>query len=303
MITRRRVITLSVLLCALLILPIARPYAFAAGEVRHYHITSKLLASAGEAAERELSIYLPERYDTTELAYPVVYLIHGFSGTNRTFLGAGYGGTMSDVRVDLIADRLIESGEIKPLIIVLPNMNRSWTRKEEGITPYDDYLVHEIVPFVDSNFRTIPRREGRAITGHSLGGHDALFIALQHPDMFSLAGGLSSGYPGGSLPGRDLVGNHDQASFPLHFWLYAGTNDQFALAPLNRDFVALLKEFGLPYVYEEDEGDHFNRIAQRLSENLEYFSGFLPGGIVPVAFHSALFTTWGRLRTTQLSRR
>ena len=61
------------LLCASMI----QPVAFAAGRVEYQQITSKILADAGRVAERELSVYLPEEYDTSGLAYPVLYLLHG----------------------------------------------------------------------------------------------------------------------------------------------------------------------------------------------------------------------------------
>ena len=148
--------------CALLLL-ILPSIAFAEGRVVHHQITSQILADAGQSAERELSVYLPEEYETSTGHYPVMYLIHMFTGTNRTFLGAGASGRMTGIHVNEIVDKLIEDGQIQPMIVILPNMNRV----DRVSPPYNDYLAQEIVPFVDSMYRTVPNREGRAITGHS----------------------------------------------------------------------------------------------------------------------------------------
>jgi hypothetical protein len=61
---------------------------------------------------------------------------------------------------------------------------------------------------------------------------------------------------------------------PIQFWLYVGINDLSGLAPYNRDFAEALREYGLPIKYIEDDGDHIDKIAQRLAEFIEYASGF-----------------------------
>lgn len=266
---------------------------FAGGKVEHHQITSKILADGGEVAERELSVYLPEEYNTSGLVYPVLYLISGTTGTNRTLLGAGYGGTMSDANAQVIVDNLINEGTIKPLIVVLPHLGRN----RASVAPFDDYLAQEIVPFVDTEYRTISRREARTISGHSRGGHDALHIAFKYPHLSSLVGGHGSGAVGGGvLPARDVVAAHNQNQFPLHFWLSVGKNDKQARIRLNRDFVKVLQEFNFPHVFVEDDGNHFSRVAARLADSIVFFSEKLGGGIVAVQPRGKLTTAWGQIK-------
>ncbi len=257
---------------------------FTSGKIVHHQIQSDILANAGQASNRELSVYLPEGYESSEDTYPTIYLLHGASGTNRTFLGAGYQGTyMTGINANLIADPLIQEGKIKPLIIIFPNMNREWGRE---LDPYDDYFVKEIVPFIDTTYRTAARREQRAITGHSEGGHGALHIAFSFPELFRFVGGLSSSSPGGPLPGASIINAHNQNNYFLQFWLYVGQNDDFPdIPPQNHILVTLLEAAGLPYTFIEDTGTHFNMIARRLEENFIFFSEQF----------DALFQSQGRL--------
>ena len=113
-------------LCILIIMLLSPTITLGAGKVKYYQIDSKILANGGEQAQRELGIYLPEEYDTSGTSYPVLYLIHGFTGNNRTFFGGGYGGAMSNANVSLIMDRLIQEGKITPFIVVCPDVNRIW---------------------------------------------------------------------------------------------------------------------------------------------------------------------------------
>ena len=175
---------------------------------------------------------------------------------------------MSDANVSVIVDGLVREGRIKPLIVACPDVN--------SIGIFDEYLPRDIVSFVDKTFRTIRNRESRAIAGHSNGGISSLYMALAHPEAFSVAGGFSS-YGLESLTMRldELVKAHSQKSYPTRFWLYAGTNDQLGAIYPARDFVAALKEESLPTEYLEDDGDHINKVAQRLGDFIEYSAGFL----------------------------
>jgi hypothetical protein len=146
--------------------------AFCAGEVRQYQIQSRILLHGRETAQRTLSVYLPEGYDTSGASYPVLYLIHGHGGNNTTFLGGHYE-HMSEANVGVIVDMLIQEQKIKPLIVVCPDVDRIWwTSLEEketgvGIDPYNEYLLHDVASFVDRKLRTLADRGSRAIAGHS----------------------------------------------------------------------------------------------------------------------------------------
>ena len=109
---------------------------------------------------------------------------------------------LQQLGMDAAADALIKAGEIKPLRIVCPNMDNSRginsaeqyreLKGKHGVVHkgrYEDYLLDELLPFVDSTFPTILERSARYIGGISSGGYTALSIGLRHPELFSKVGG------------------------------------------------------------------------------------------------------------------
>jgi enterochelin esterase-like enzyme len=227
--------------------------AFCAGNVKQYQVL------AG-GAKRNMSVYLPEGCGESGTSYPVLYLLHGLTGDDRTFFGVGYAasGEMSDANVSVIVDRLVQEGKVRPLIVACPALG------------LDEDVLRYFVPFIDATLRTIPKKDSRAIAGHSAGGYDALFIALEHPEAFSIAGGFSVWAPSETTAGQ-LIKTHDLKSNSILFWLYAGTQDDGA-AKQNRHFVEFLRANGLDTTYTEDDGNHANKVAERLSEFIEFLS-------------------------------
>jgi enterochelin esterase-like enzyme len=269
-----------------------QPDTFATGRVEHHQIISKVLAEAGLADKKELSVYLPEEYDTSGLAYPVLYLLHGGWSLNCGLLCSNRVFFEGPFAVVQSVDKLIGEGKIKPLIVVSPDMNFRNVRDLLSDLPIaKDYMSQEVIPFVDMKYRTIPSRKGRAIAGWSDGACGANFLGLSLPEMFSLVGALA----GGALISwvRDFS-THNQKMFPLQFWIYCGRNDDFGNSPEVRELVKALEEVNIPHVYIEDDGDHYNRIAQRLVESIVFFSERLGGGVVAVQPRGTLATTWGR---------
>lgn len=235
--------------------------------MKHFEVPS---ASPEDLPGTALSVYLPEGYDTSGALYPVLYLIHGTPGDEMLFVGGkpDYPDWTKDwvsaSNVKTISDRLIREGRINPLLVVCPNMS--------AVSSLDANLIKDIVSFMDKTFRTLPRRESRAIAGHSTGGFRAMFMTFKRPELFSVVGGFSS-YFEGDL--RKAAADHKQKSLPLRFWMYAGTRDGYSIAKPNREFAEVLRENGLPVLAIEDDGDHFNRLGQRLGEFIEYSAGFL----------------------------
>jgi enterochelin esterase-like enzyme len=245
------------------------------------------IADAGQPAQRELSIYVPEGYETSALAYPVLYLIHGYSLDNRLWIK--YAPNFAPL--DRI-DELVETGEVAPLIIVMPDMGPV----NRNVKSVEDHFIQEIMPFVEEHYRTIAVREGRAIGGYSLGGADAFHIALSYPDLFSIAVGYSSG--GRSFPWmRGMLEAHSQELFPLRFWVSCGRSD--SLVSASRNFAEMLEELGLPYVYFENAGGHEDPVEfeERIVESVYFLSEILPGSVTSVELLDETFTTWGYIKT------
>ncbi|OGO18949.1 MAG: hypothetical protein A2Z14_04850 [Chloroflexi bacterium RBG_16_48_8] len=134
---------------------------------------------------RPLAIYLPPNYEDGEDRFPTSYLLAGFTGTGLTFLN--HQAWEEDIRSRL--DRLIYTGECKPMIVVMPDCFTRYGGSQYLDSPatghYQSYLL-EIVEYVDRHFRTLADRDHRVILGKSSGGYGALMNAMQHPEIFGL---------------------------------------------------------------------------------------------------------------------
>ena len=131
------------------------------------------------------SIYLPPDYYVSNRRYPVVYLLHGY-GDNET-------GWVQFGEADRIADDRIKAGELPPMIIVMPNGGATfYVNDYQNKVRYEDMFVQELIPHIDSSFRTRTQREYRAISGLSMGGFGSLTLAMHHPDLFGSCAALSA---------------------------------------------------------------------------------------------------------------
>jgi S-formylglutathione hydrolase FrmB len=85
-------------------------------------------------------------------------------------------------------DGLIADGKMQPMILVMPDMSTayggSFCVNSALNGNHEDYIVNEIVPYIDANYRTLPSRTSRAIAGHCMGGYAAMYLSMRHPDVF-----------------------------------------------------------------------------------------------------------------------
>src|SRR5690606_35996458 len=146
----------------------------------------------GETDSPEVSIYLPPGYaDETGRRYPVLYLLHGYSGTDESWFGddAFWDGRAA-------ADRAIGAGAAEKMIIVMPNCYNAFggcMYANSAATGYwEDYIADDLVAYVDSHYRTIPDRSARGLAGHSMGGYGVMLIGMHRPDVFSALYSLSA---------------------------------------------------------------------------------------------------------------
>ena len=147
----------------------------------------------GDSADRSVTIYLPPGYDEdTDVRYPVVYLLHGYTADNTLWTGSGY---IPGLNIKNIADSLIQQGKIKPMILVAPDANNkywgSWYTNSSATGNWEDFIAQDLVQHVDSTYRTLPQAQSRGITGHSMGSIGALQLAMKHPEVYSAVYGLS----------------------------------------------------------------------------------------------------------------
>jgi enterochelin esterase family protein len=136
----------------------------------------------GDPYIRNVPVYLPPGYDETDTRYPVVYLLTGFAGRGTVMMND----SVFDENIQERMDRLISSGEVQPMILVMPDgMTRyggSQYINSTGTGRYQDHLIQELVPYIDHTYRTRP--DARAIAGKSSGGYGALVHAMHHPEIF-----------------------------------------------------------------------------------------------------------------------
>ncbi|MDJ1502258.1 alpha/beta hydrolase family protein [Xanthocytophaga agilis] len=114
--------------------------------------------------------------------FPVVYLLHGYSGNQSDWIKK--------------APAIREYVDLYKMIIVCPDGGySSWYFDSPVDTKwkYETYVADELVKWVDKNYKTVKSPAGRSITGLSMGGHGALYLALRHQDVFGAAGSMSGG--------------------------------------------------------------------------------------------------------------
>jgi enterochelin esterase-like enzyme len=141
----------------------------------------------GDSSARTIPVYLPPDYETSAERYPVVYFLAGFSGGGTLLLNESMWGETLPQRID----RLMRTGKIDPIIVVMADcrtkLGGSQYINSVATGRYEEYIVDELVPWVDATYRTIAERDSRAVMGKSSGGYGATVLAMRHTDRFGLA--------------------------------------------------------------------------------------------------------------------
>lgn len=217
--------------------------------------------------DRRMTVYTPAGYETSGKRYPVFYLLHGMGGDEEAWIALG--------RTSQILDNLIAQGKAKPMIVVMtngnaaqeaapgesslgfvvPSMQQPKTMEGSFETAFPD-----VVKFVDSNYRTINSKQGRAIAGLSMGGYHALHISKQYPDMFNYVGLFSAAI----MPGKDVkspIYDNMEGKLKIQFgkkpalyWIGIGNTD--FLYKDNEMYRKMLDEKGYKYTYYESSEGH-----------------------------------------------
>jgi S-formylglutathione hydrolase FrmB len=157
------------------------------GHVEQFVFDSEALKNtAGENSNPKVSVYLPADYDKSKNRYPVIYYLHGFTGTDSIYAS-----------MKTILDQAIQKNKIRPFILVQADHNTlfqgSFYSNSSYIGNYEDFQAKELVAFIDEKYRTIANKNSRGIAGHSMGGYGAIKLGMLYPDVFSSVYGLSPG--------------------------------------------------------------------------------------------------------------
>lgn len=170
---------------------------YAAKDVPHGDVRIHWYYAKTTGAWRHAYVYTPPDYDRDARArYPVLYLQHGSGEDERGWSNQG--------RANFILDNLIAERKAAPMIVVMEQGYATKPGAQSGAPPsaggrggaqntaFEEVVIDDLIPAIDATYRTMPDREHRAVAGLSMGGGQALRIALNHPDKFAWIGSFSS---------------------------------------------------------------------------------------------------------------
>lgn len=146
-----------------------------ASEIIHDKFNSDILG-------RDISmyVYLPDGYNEATEPYPVIYMLHGASSDESSWVERG--------GIKVTADNQILRGEVRPSVIVMPTTGPSTWYADANADQAETAILEELLPYVEKNYKTRTDRAGRSIAGLSMGGYGALNLSLSHPELFCAAG-------------------------------------------------------------------------------------------------------------------
>lgn len=174
---------------------------------------------------KSMGVYLPQGYDSLSTTrYPSIYFLHGWGGTHGSYWGW--------LRPAL--DTMIASGQIRPVIVVTPNGNCSpyagsmWTNSEL-YGRYEDYLVTEVVSYVDTRYHTCNTPLLRGLAGHSMGAIGTMTVGLNNPGVFGALAGNSGYYNWDRIREEFRTAVLAENSGPPYNFIYGGATYTSAL--------------------------------------------------------------------------
>ena len=175
---------------------------YAMKEVPHGNVQQVYFYSKSTNTHRRAFVYTPPTYGKDKKKYPVLYLQHGWGEDETAWSNQGH--------ANLIMDNLIAEGKIEPFIIVMTygmtNDVRFGHINQFTAKEFETVLVDELIPYIDSNFRTLADKKHRAMAGLSMGGFETRLITLRRPEVFNYYGLLSGGvYAPGDIKDKNQV--------------------------------------------------------------------------------------------------
>ncbi|MDH5474625.1 MAG: esterase family protein [Cyclobacteriaceae bacterium] len=193
-------------------------------------------------------VIVPDSYSNNKVGFPVVYLLHGADGNYTNWLSK-----VPDIK---------KYSDQYNIIIVCPDGGHNSWYFDSPINPqmkYETYLAKELIEKVDENYNTIDNRTGRAITGLSMGGHGAFYLAFKHQDIWGAAGSMSGGV--------------DLRPFPAN-WDISKQLGDYSKHPSNWEensiinLVYLLKGDNLKLIFDCGTNDFFYEVNKQLHQKL-----------------------------------
>lgn len=234
------------------------------GEMTDVQYDSKTLGT-----RRQIRVYLPPGYSTAR-KYPALYLQHGLGWNDLEWTRVRH--------ADVVMDNLIADRKVQPMLMIFPNGDSSMTAADvaakggeawmgggagpgaarprvvmqDWLTPYENDLLKDIIPFVEAHYSVYGDADHRALAGLSMGGGQSLNIGLVHPETFAYVGGFSAA-PDTKAP-PELVPDPAVPRKLKLLWLACGNKD--GLIRVSQGVHAYLKEKGVPHIWHVDGNAH-----------------------------------------------
>lgn len=254
---------------SILLMPGIESNLYAVKNVPHGILSKVWYNSPVLKMNRRMYVYTPAGYESGVQKYPVLYLLHGGGGDEDAWTTLG--------RTCQIMDNLISQGKAKPMIVVMTNGN-PWQAAAPGEEParasgsgqpdfaamgrglFEESLIKDVIPYIESHYRVIPERDYRAVAGLSMGGMQTMNFALNYPMVFGYYGVMSMGLVDATRMGIPADPDLDKkfeflknSGYKL-YWIGCGKDD--FLYQSAQDLLKKLDEIGMKYTYRESTGGH-----------------------------------------------
>lgn len=157
--------------------------AFSSGTFAASEIISDSVDSTSLGEKISMQVYLPDGYEESSEAYPVVYMLHGAGSDDSSWVDRG--------GIKVTADALIQRNQMRPSIIVMPTLGPASWYADANSAKAETAFVKDLMPYIEGKYRAQKNRNGRSVAGLSMGGYGALNLSLSNPELFCAAGVLS----------------------------------------------------------------------------------------------------------------
>lgn len=249
-------------------------HGIAKGKIETVHYNSTTVGN-----KRAALVYTPPGFDANK-KYPVLYLLHGIGGDEKEWLNG------ADPQV--ILDNLYAQGKLQPMLVVMPNGramkddsasgNIFSKDKIQAFSRFEDDLLNDLIPFIESKYAVLSDEKSRAIAGLSMGGGQSLNFGLGNLDHFGWVGAFSAA-PNTKLP-QELLVNPGQAKDKLELlFISCGVDDNLLYISKRTHDYLFKKE--VPHIYYLEEGGHDFKVWKN---GLYIFSQFLFKTVDPSSF-------------------
>jgi enterochelin esterase-like enzyme len=227
-------------------------------DIAHGVIINNDFDSKVLAGKSPFSLYLPPGYSPESgKTYPLLVLLHGYGANFQQWVKVG--------KIQHFMDNLINAGVIKPFIIVMPS-----GAKSQYIKGRETHIMDELIPYLRSQYHIKLGRAYTAISGESMGGFGAFYLAQRHPEVFGLSVPLSGYFDMHNYP--EFKAEKSVLQSTLYF--YCGSDDHISYAS-NEALVKLLKKGGIDFTYNKAPGNHtwryWNAISTDVLTNISAF--------------------------------